>query len=124
MNRGNREQLVSVVAVRAQRYIDKKIPSRLIPFRGNFPIIEEHRMPLFIKAIMNNKWLSELTPEYQEAVRKGNMIAIYEKGFRDYLFDKGVSEENFLKSSSPEKADILMKWMENDNVDYNRLNIH
>lgn len=123
MNKGNREQLVSVVAIRAQAYIDKKIPSRLIPFKGNFPILEEHRMPSFVKAVKSNQWLSELTPEFQEAVRKGNSIAIFEKGFKEYLFNSGSSEDKFLKLSNPDKADILMKWMDSDNIDYNILNI-
>lgn len=118
-----RENLVSVVGGRAVDFVDSKTPSKLIPFQGEFPILENYKLPGFMEAIRNTEFINELSEEHQEAVRKGDSMATLEKNFEKYLRDKGIDKYSFLKKTNSEKSDILVRWMEDNNVDSNRLNI-
>jgi len=119
----NREMLVSVVGGRAIRYVTLKKPSHLIPFKGDFPLVEPYQEEDYLKAIQDTHLLTDLSDEFQLITMKGSRIALLEQGFIKYLNDSGISVEDFLKLSNLKKSDYLVKWMDEDCIDYSQLTI-
>lgn len=118
-----RERLVSVLGGRACHYVDLKTPSKLIPFKGNFPLLEPYRMREYYEAIQNTNYISELSEEFQEVTMKGNKIALMEEGFIDYLRSLNISRQEFLQLSNSEKSTKLIEWMNKDCLDFSQLTI-
>lgn len=113
----------SVVGGAASRYIDRKRPSELIPFRGEFPMLNELDARKFRKAIQNTLTLDELSPMFQKVATEGQRIAIMESGFRDYLLDRAITPEDFVKLSNSEKSDYLLDWMNTNSISVESLKI-
>ena len=118
-----RERLVSIVGARASRYVDLKTPSKIIPFKGNFPLLEPYQVASYYEAIQNTMNLEDLSEELQRVTEKGNRIALMEEGFKEYLESNRLSIEDFMKLKNSEKADKLIAWMNKDCIDFTQLTI-
>lgn len=119
----NRERLVSVVGGRANRVVNLSKPSKLIPFKGKFPLLEPYQMESFQKAIQETMYIDELPEDIQNVVMKGNRIVLLEQGFQKYLSEVGLKVSDFLSLSNSEKSNYLIQWMDKDCIDYNQLKI-
>lgn len=119
----SRERSVSIMASRASAYVNEKKPSLLIPFTGNFPLIELYQLQEYNKAVESTDILEELPEEFQVAVVKGNEIGLLESYFKEYLSEIGISENDFIKKSNSDKSTILIKWMEKERIPMSKLNI-
>lgn len=119
----NRERLVSVMGGRASKVVSLKKPSRLIPFRGNFPLIQPYQEQEYLEAIQSTENLEDLSEEFQEVTEKGNRIVLLEEGFQRYLSDLNITPERFLKMSNSEKSDKLLSWLNHDCIDFSQLTI-
>ena len=118
-----RERLVSVVGGRAVKYVGLKKPSQIIPFRGNFPLLEPYQIALYNEAIQNTEKLEDLSEEFQKATEKGNRIALLEEGFQRYLESYNISVDAFMKMKNTDKSDKLMNWLNHDCIDFSQLTI-
>lgn len=118
-----RERLVSVVGGRAVKYVGLKKPSQIIPFRGNFPLLEPYQIDLYNEAIQNTEKLEDLSDEFQKATEKGNRIALLEEGFQRYLESYNISVDAFMKMKNTDKSDKLMNWLNHDCIDFSQLTI-
>lgn len=119
----NRERLVSVMGGRASKVVALKKPSKLIPFKGNFPLIEPYQEQEYYEAIQSTERMEDLSKEFQEITEKGNRIVVLENGFKEYLSGFNISPEDFLKLSNSEKSDKLISWLNHDCIDFSQLTI-
>ncbi|MEG1860855.1 MAG: hypothetical protein RR206_04105 [Bacteroidaceae bacterium] len=118
-----RERLVSVVAGRALYYIDLEVPSKIIPFRGDFPLIKEYQIDDYIKEIESTQFLEDLREEFASKTVKAYRIALLEDGFKRYLKSYNITTSDFLKMSNSDKSDKLLEWMNKDCIDFTSLTI-
>lgn len=118
-----RNRLLSVIGGTAKKYIFSDRPSKLIPFRGEFPLCPIYYQNDYLKAIGNNEFIEDISPEFQELTEKGNLMGLYEDGFKNFLNSFGLSPSDFLKLSNTKKSDYLVMWMEKDGIDISSLTI-
>ena len=111
--------------------IREKRPSKLLPFRGNFPLLSPGREILFNNAIEGKTYLDECPNWVQQILIKGQRIADIENGFYEFLKNNGIqvtynsmtgaqkAEEikRFFNSSILDKEDLVIK----DQDDYGKL---
>lgn len=114
--------LLSIQGGRASRYLFEEKPSELIPFKGEFPILEDYQKTSFYKEIQSHMYLDECPEWVQNAVLKGDSIWAMDNGFRIYLQEEGV-ETSFMKMKASEKSTILVKWMNANSLSLERLKI-
>lgn len=55
--------MCSVAGGMARWFIDREVPSRLIPFRGEFPLLDTIETKRFREAIRSTMWIEELAAE-------------------------------------------------------------
>lgn len=118
-----RDRLISVIGGRAVHYVDKKKPSDIIPFNGNLPLLESYEMAAYREAVENTTWLEELSEKFQRVTVIGNNMAIMENSFNEFLKDKDITPEIFVKLSNSEKSDNLITWMNKEGVSIDSLKI-
>lgn len=118
-----RDRLVSVIGARASRYVDKKKPSELIPFKGKFPLLESYQIEDYYNEIQNKMYIDDMSPEFQKATISGNRIGLFEESFIDYLKKFNITKEVFLKMNNSDKSDKLVNWLAEENIDFSQLTI-
>lgn len=118
-----RELLLSVIGGRAIKFVTRQKPSALIPFRGEFPLLQPYQQEKYFEAIQNNEKLEDISEEFQRITEKGNRIALFEEGFSNFLSDKGISVETFKSLKNTEKSDNLLEWLNKDCIDFSQLTI-
>ncbi len=115
--------LLSIQGGRVTRYLFTKKPSDLIPFKGNFPILEDYQMSAFYKEIQKHMYLDECPEWVQKAVLKGEQIYLIDTSFSNYLKKSGLSDK-FNSMKAADKATILVNFLDNNSLGLERLNIN
>lgn len=118
-----KEILVSIVGGRGLKYVFDKKPSKIIPFKGNFPLVPNYERIEYLQYIQNTQFLKDLPENIQSVVMKSDKMFLLENGFLEYLRERGINEETFLSFSNSEKSNKLLDWMNLDCIDFNQLNI-
>lgn len=118
-----RYRLCSVIGGAATRYVEQRTPSPLIPFSGELPILDTIDAERFREEIASTEKLEDLSPKFQHAALEGYRIAQMVSEFREYLYDRGISPEGFVKLSNAEKSDHLLDWMNTNAVSMASLKI-
>ena len=108
--------MCSVAGGMAGLLVDREIPSRLIPFRGEFPLLDMIEARRFREAIRSTMWIEDLPPKFLYAAAEGSRIARLEREFRHYLSRNGLKSGDFEKLEDAEKSKWLRWWMEADSV--------
>ena len=108
--------MCSVAGGMASLLVDQEIPSRLIPFRGKFPLLDMIEARRFRDAIRSTMWIEDLPPKFLYAAAEGSRIARLEREFRHYLSRNGLKSGDFEKLEDAEKSEWLRWWMEADSV--------
>jgi len=108
--------MCSVAGGMAGLLVDREIPSRLIPFRGKFPLLNMIEAIRFREAIRSTMWIEDLPPKFLYAAAEGSRIARLEREFRHYLSRNGLKSGDFEKLEDAEKSEWLQWWMEADSV--------
>lgn len=111
-----RDRMCSVAGGMAGLLVDREIPSRLIPFRGEFPLLNMIEAIRFREAIRSTMWIEDLPPKFLYAAAEGSRIARLEREFRHYLSRNGLKSGDFEKLEDAEKSEWLRWWMEADSV--------
>ena len=111
-----RDRMCSVAGGMAGLLVDREIPSRLIPFRGEFPLLDMIEARRFREAIRSTMWIEDLPPKFLYAAAEGSRIARLEREFRHYLSRNGLKSGDFEKLEDAEKSEWLQRWMEADSV--------
>ena len=111
-----RDRMCSVAGGMAGLLVDREIPSRLIPFRGEFPLLNMIEARRFREAIRSTMWIEDLPPKFLYAAAEGSRIARLEREFRHYLSRNGLKSGDFEKLEDAEKSEWLQWWMEADSV--------
>jgi hypothetical protein len=114
--------LLSIQGGRSAEYCFKKIPSEFIPFKGEFPIVENYRFNLLYQQIRDHRYLDECDLWVQDAIIKADRIFLMEKRFKEYLEKQGKLD-TFQELSNPEKATLLVKFMDSDCLGWDSLTI-
>ena len=81
--------MCSVAGGMASQLVDREIPSRLIPFRGEFPLLDMIEARRFREAIRSTMWIEDLPPKFLSAAAEGSRMARLERGFLHYLSRNG-----------------------------------
>ena len=108
--------MCSVAGGMAGLLVDREIPSRLIPFRGEFPLLDMIEAIRFREAIRSTMWIEDLPPKFLYAAAEGSRIARLEREFQHYLSRNGLKSGDFEKLEDAEKSEWLRWWMEADSV--------
>lgn len=111
-----RDRMCSVAGGMAGLLVDREIPSRLIPFRGEFPLLDMIEAIRFREAIRSTMWIEDLPPKFLYAAAEGSRIARLEREFQHYLSRNGLKSGDFEKLEDAEKSEWLRWWMEADSV--------
>lgn len=104
-------------------YLFAKKPSSLIPFKGNFPLVEEYREREVYDLIHRHRYLDECPEWFQTVVLQAQEIYFIEKGFKEYLDSCGILKE-FPKMSSADKSTWLVRFMDKNCLGLERLKIN
>lgn len=115
--------LLSIQGGRVTRYLFTKKPSSLIPFKGNFPILEDYQESAFYKEIQDHAYLEECSEWVQDAVLKGDQMYLIETRFTDYLKKANLSDK-FSSMKSADKATILVNFLDANSLGLERLKIN
>lgn len=94
--------MCSVAGGMAGLLVDREIPSRLIPFRGEFPLLDMIEAIRFREAIRSTMWIEDLPPKFLYAAAEGSRIARLEREFRHYLSRNGLKSGDFEKLEDAE----------------------
>ena len=111
-----RERMCSVVGGMASRFVDRAVPSRLIPFRGEFPLLDEIEARRFREAIRSTMWIEELPPKFLYAAVEGSRMYTLEAKFLKYLWSRALTADDFTKLEAAERSDYFRNWMDTDAV--------
>lgn len=114
--------ILSRAAGEANPYLRLKRPSSYIPFKGDFPLLDQSLNGLFSEWMEKTDDLTECPGWMQEIIFKGMKISRMEKSFIDYLKDQGVFE-SFLSLKSADKSTHLIKFLNSNSMDIKALNI-
>lgn len=88
------------------RIIKAKRPSQLLPFKGNFPIVNPGQEDLFDAGCEGKTYLDECEPWIQQAFIKAQRIADIEKGFFEYLKRNGLDKKYYRMNGKDKAAEI------------------
>ncbi len=113
----SREHLCSVAGARASRLADQEIPSLLIPFRGEFPLLDPTEMAEFRRAIREKQWIEELPPKFRYAADEGSRMVCLIERFAAFLRAHDVSDCELETAPGTEKNRWLRSWIEAEGID-------
>ena len=115
--------IVSIAGVKVKNIVGKKKPSKLIPFNGQFPLVESYRMDDFNEEIRNKQYLDDCSDWVQDAIVKGLHIVETENTFKKFLEDNNISVDSFGELSNEKKADELMRCFNAKQIPISALNV-
>lgn len=104
-------------------YIFEEKPSRYIPFRGDFPILPAWRHEEYNKNLDSCKYLNDCPEWMQIAIVKGERVRSIDEGFKDWLRKEGKFD-NFFKLDKGEKATLLVKFLDENSLGLESLQIN
>lgn len=114
--------ILSRAAGEASPYIRSEKPSELIPFKGEFPLLDSSRNEEWWKWMNSADAVQDCPDWMQEVIFKGQRIARMEKAFKEYLQNAGIYEQ-FLKMKSAEKSTWLVRFLNANSMDIEALQI-
>ena len=91
--------------------IKEKRPSKLLPFKGAFPLIEPWQEDLFRDGCNGKTYLEECEPWIQQALIKAQRIVDIERSFREYLSNNGITTEAYFKMDGKQKAAEITRFL-------------
>ena len=101
-------------------YIDQRRPSQLLPFKGNFPILNPAQMDLFRAACENKTYMDEIPDWAQQAIIKAQRIADVENGFKEYLNSRGILAK-YMRWGGEKKAEEIKRFFNTTCLDIDDL---
>lgn len=117
------KKLLSIQGGKATQFIFKDKPSMYIPFKGDFPLAQNYQTELIYQRIHEHKHLDEIPEEWiRDLIVKGEKMYDIEEGFVNYLEDIG-KKDSFKNLKNAEKADLLMKFLDDNCISIESLNI-
>lgn len=116
------KEILSKQAGRVLPFISSKRPSEIIPFKGDFPIVQGYQLKEFYTQINSHEYLDECPQWVQDAVLRGEQIAVIHNGFMEYLTGKNMYDE-FIKMSAADKSTELVRFMDSACLGLDRLKI-
>lgn len=118
-------RIFDISAGKANQFIHYEVPSNLIPFKGDFPIVPSYKRDTFHDEVHRVIGLGAMAfEECSEWVRKvvdvGEKIYDMHHNFSDYLSNKGKLSK-FQDLSPKEKEDLLYDFMDKECIGYEQL---
>ena len=119
-----KKTLLSIKGGKALNYIFRKTPSIYVPFKGKFPLAEEHQVEFFYKLVQTEKYFEDIEQQWvQNIIEQGAKIYDIDKGFTNYL-ESMNKYKIFPNLTKEEKADLLVKFMDKNCLDLGALKIN
>lgn len=115
--------LVSIYAGKAERVINSKRPSNLIPFKGDFPLLKQWRRDDWNKILDDIMYVEDCPEWAQDIMIKGARMCDIDDGFTQYLKDNNIPVEDFKKKKSSDKATELMRFFNANSLTIDNLHI-
>lgn len=100
--------------------IKAKKPSRYLPFRGSFPLVQPWQEDLFREGTNGKMYLEECEPWIQSALIKAQRIKDIENSFREYLSNNNLERE-YWKMDGKQKAAEITRFLGANSLDVNSL---
>ena len=120
----DRNQLTSIIGGLALRVIFLEKPSIYIPFKGDFPMVKNFDQKRVIELLQTTRLVKDLPEDVQKKVIRASQMTIMEKEFREDLQNAGVSEDNWRNLDNADKANLLVEWMERNNLSMETLKVN
>jgi hypothetical protein len=122
-NQIQRNKICSIRIGKITSVLYEKRPSDLIPFKGDFPLVNVLDKMSFLDRTMKYHLFDECENDIKLAVYKAEKILFLHNSFKNFLFINSISEKDF-KSKNPKiKQDILYKWLFKNKMDIGALEI-
>ena len=115
--------ILSRAAGEASPYIRKQKPSELIPFKGDFPLLDDSKNEEWWKWMNSTDTLQDCPEWMQKVIFAGQRIARIEQSFVEYLKEVGIFEE-FPKMKSSDKSTWLVRFLNSHSMDIESLQIN
>lgn len=115
--------ILSKIAGEASPYLRTSRPSSLIPFKGNFPLLDPSREKEYWEWMNKTDTLQDCPDWLQAILIKGQRIARIEQGFQQYLQEVGVESE-FKSMKAAEKSTWLVRFLNANSMDIEALQIN
>lgn len=92
--------------------IFEDVPSKILPFVGNFPLVEPYRKNDAIKLFRENGLFDDLPEWLKPKVRTANFIGNLQKNFIGYLLSKNINPRGFSSEVDETKLEVIREWMD------------
>lgn len=119
----NKLELTSVAAQLAKPYLFEEVPSRLIPFRGEFPLVAYVEREDYNVEVNSKPYVKDLSDRFRNLISKGIRMYSYEAGFLEFLNREKILPVDFIKKDKNEKYKMLLRWMDESCIEIKSLNI-
>ena len=97
-------------------------PGRLIPFKGDFPLVEPWQEELFRKGTDGKMYLEECEPWIQDILIKAQRIHDIEDGFCEYLKSNNIFQI-YNKMDAKRKVFEISRFLKASSLDVTSLTI-
>lgn len=104
-------------------YIFDDKPSRYIPFKGDFPILPKWRLEEYNQNLDKCKYIDDCPEWMQMAIVKGERLRSIDEGFQTWLDKKGKLN-SFVKLDKGEKANLLVRFLDENSLGLDALQIN
>lgn len=98
-------------------------PSKLLPFKGKFPIVESLDITTFLNRTMLHHNFEDLDNDVKLLIRRGEQVKWLHNSFVQYLETKGIGENQFTAKNPKIKLDILYDWLFSNKMDIGILEV-
>ena len=112
-----RNELVSIRIGKITDVIYEKKPSKVLPFKGKFPIVDSLDAQTFLDRTMEHHKFSDLPNDIKSLVRKAEKVKWLDISFNEYLKNKGIGIKQFKEKNPKTKQDILYDWLFSNKID-------
>ena len=102
--------------------VEEKKPSNLVPFKGNFPLLNLALRDEYYKYVASSKTLDEVPVWVEDIINKGLKIKAIDDGFREYLQSNGIFND-FRSMSNSDKATELVRFLNANSMSLEYLQI-
>lgn len=103
-------------------YIFADKPSQYIPFKGDFPILPKWRLEEYNENLDKYQRIEQCPEWMQMAIVRGDRVRSIDEGFQKWL-DKRNKLLTFKSLKNTEKADLLVKYLDENSLDLTSLYI-
>ena len=115
-------ELLSKAGYVVMPFIFSDKPSKYIPFKGEFPVLDRCHYNEFNTIVKEREYVDECPDWMQEAINKGLFMQRLNNAFLEHLNTTGLFDK-WKQMKSSDKATELVRFLDTQCLDLSSLNI-